>query len=79
MSKHSLDRALEVATDITKGTKHNIKRGKSVVRKTWGNFKDFVLSQNKKADEKAKEKGMERQNLSGGVVITKRAKNGCTI
>lgn len=79
MSKHSIDRALEMATDITKGVKHDIKRGKSVVRKTWGNFKDFVLSQNKKADEKAEEKGMGRQNLSGGVVITKRAKNGCAV
>lgn len=79
MSKHSIDKALETAVDITKGVKHNIKRGKSVVRKTWGNFKDFILSQNKKVDERAKEKGMGRQNLSGGVVITKRAKNGCSV
>jgi len=35
-----------------------------------------VLSQNKKADKKAKENGRERQNLTGGTVITRRAKNG---
>lgn len=76
MGKHIVDKAKDIAIDITKGTKHNINRGKLKVRKSWENFKDFVLSQNKKADKKAKESGRGRQNLTGGTVITERAKNG---
>lgn len=74
MSKHVIDKAKEVAGDLYKNGKVRVKRTKNYARKTWDNFKDYVLTQNQKADKKAE--GRTRPNLTGGAVITKRAKNG---
>ena len=69
-----IEKAREVAGDLYKKGEVRAKRTKNYARKTWNNFKDYVLTQNQKADKKAE--GRERPNLTGGLVVTKRAKNG---
>lgn len=74
MSKHVIDKATDTAANLYKQTKGNIHHGKKFIKKAWIDFKNYVLTQNQKADQKSI--GRDRPNLTGGMVITKRAKNG---
>jgi len=69
-----IEKAKEIAGDLYKKNEVKVRRTKNYARKTWNNFKDYVLTQNQKADKKAE--GRTRPNLTGGIVVTKRAKNG---
>lgn len=56
MSKHSIDRALEMATDITKGIKKVYRIGKSRLKKFADLYSEKAQIANAKADERAKKK-----------------------
>lgn len=56
MSKHSIDRALEMATDITKGVKKVYRIGKSRLKKFADLYSEKAQIANAKADERAKKK-----------------------
>ena len=56
MSKHSLDRALEMATDITKGAKKIYRVGKSKLKKFASSYFEKSKIADAKADERAKKK-----------------------